>query len=181
MARRSAKSFNLREVQTANESIEQPSYHQKPAIAGDEPQPLPAPHEGNQETVIFGDEPSTLKPALPSLIEKHLKLSINAYTLEDLESLSALIEEELITRRAAQREILLAQVNVAAAAAGQDLHTYLGLAAPAGAAPRRSQRKCYIAYRAAPDFYWSGRGPRPKWLRDLIAAGHTLEEFAVQA
>ncbi len=26
---------------------------------------------------------------------------------------------------------------------------------------------------------WVGRGPRPQWLRDKIAAGHKTEEFAV--
>lgn len=26
---------------------------------------------------------------------------------------------------------------------------------------------------------WGGRGPRPHWLRDALAAGRTLEEFAV--
>jgi len=25
---------------------------------------------------------------------------------------------------------------------------------------------------------WSGRGPRPAWLREALAAGRTLEEFA---
>lgn len=28
---------------------------------------------------------------------------------------------------------------------------------------------------------WSGRGPRPHWLRDALAAGRTLEEFALPA
>ena len=28
---------------------------------------------------------------------------------------------------------------------------------------------------------WGGRGPRPRWLRDAIAAGRTLEEFATEA
>ncbi|MGJ7487081.1 H-NS family nucleoid-associated regulatory protein [Variovorax sp. LT2P21] len=28
---------------------------------------------------------------------------------------------------------------------------------------------------------WGGRGPRPRWLRDAIAAGRTLEEFATKA
>ena len=26
---------------------------------------------------------------------------------------------------------------------------------------------------------WGGRGPRPKWLRDALATGRTLQEFAV--
>lgn len=26
---------------------------------------------------------------------------------------------------------------------------------------------------------WSGRGPRPRWLRDALSAGHSLEEFKI--
>lgn len=29
--------------------------------------------------------------------------------------------------------------------------------------------------------YWSGRGPRPHWLRDALNAGRTLEEFAISS
>jgi DNA-binding protein H-NS len=29
--------------------------------------------------------------------------------------------------------------------------------------------------------YWSGRGPRPHWLRDALKAGRTLDEFALGA
>lgn len=28
---------------------------------------------------------------------------------------------------------------------------------------------------------WGGRGPRPRWLRDAIAGGKSLEDFAVQS
>lgn len=31
-----------------------------------------------------------------------------------------------------------------------------------------------------PDLTWTGRGSRPRWLRDLLDRGHDLEEFRVQ-
>jgi DNA-binding protein H-NS len=31
-----------------------------------------------------------------------------------------------------------------------------------------------------PDLTWTGRGSRPRWLRDLLDKGHDLEEFRVQ-
>lgn len=43
-------------------------------------------------------------------------------------------------------------------------------AAGAGAQPR---------YRDGAGNVWGGRGPRPRWLREAIAAGRKLEEFAV--
>lgn len=34
-------------------------------------------------------------------------------------------------------------------------------------------------YRDEHGHTWSGRGPRPKWLRDALANGRTLKDFAV--
>lgn len=36
-----------------------------------------------------------------------------------------------------------------------------------------------VKYRDEAGRVWGGRGPRPKWLRDAIAAGRKLEEFSV--
>jgi DNA-binding protein H-NS len=35
-------------------------------------------------------------------------------------------------------------------------------------------------FRDAQGNVWVGRGPRPKWLREALASGKTLEEFAVR-
>ncbi|WP_342779503.1 H-NS family nucleoid-associated regulatory protein [Methylibium rhizosphaerae] len=37
-----------------------------------------------------------------------------------------------------------------------------------------------VKYRDEAGNTWSGRGPRPQWLRDALAAGRSLDEFAVQ-
>lgn len=36
-----------------------------------------------------------------------------------------------------------------------------------------------VRYRNEAGLTWVGRGKRPQWLRDALAAGHTLEEFKV--
>jgi DNA-binding protein H-NS len=36
-------------------------------------------------------------------------------------------------------------------------------------------------YRDAHGNVWSGRGPRPKWLREAIAAGKKKEDFAIRS
>jgi DNA-binding protein H-NS len=36
-----------------------------------------------------------------------------------------------------------------------------------------------VKYRDEAGRVWGGRGPRPKWLREAIAAGRKLEEFSV--
>jgi DNA-binding protein H-NS len=35
-----------------------------------------------------------------------------------------------------------------------------------------------VKYRDEAGHVWGGRGPRPKWLREAIAAGRKLEEFS---
>lgn len=39
------------------------------------------------------------------------------------------------------------------------------------------KRKSKIAYRDQAGHTWSGRGPRPRWLRDALEEGKTLEEM----
>lgn len=62
-------------------------------------------------------------------------------------------------------------------------------ATPKKAASKKASRKASAgkqdATAAQPKFsdgngnVWSGRGPRPKWLKDFIAQGRTVEEFKV--
>src|SRR5262245_19784864 len=51
--------------------------------------------------------------------------------------------------------------------------------ASAGAARKATKSKSTRAakYRDEAGNTWVGRGPRPQWLRDALAAGKTLEEF----
>ena len=75
-----------------------------------------------------------------------------------------------------------------ALAAGGRLEDFLGQAGPASAAPgnaaagagrKRQQAKGggKAKYRDDAGHVWSGRGPRPRWLKDALAAGRTMEEL----
>lgn len=44
--------------------------------------------------------------------------------------------------------------------------------------PAAKKTNSSAAYRDGSN-QWSGRGPRPKWLRELLAAGRSLDEFRV--
>jgi len=61
----------------------------------------------------------------------------------------------------------------------------LGFGAP-GAAPEAARRARQsaasgIRYSDGAGGDWSGRGPRPRWLREALAAGRSLEDFRVSA
>lgn len=68
----------------------------------------------------------------------------------------------------------------------------LGLTAKSSAKPKVNGRakpgrraakpaKAAVAYRNEAGQAWGGRGKRPQWLRDALAAGRTLDEFRVGA
>lgn len=73
----------------------------------------------------------------------------------------------------------------AAVAAGKTPEDF---ASPAGAAAAKAQkpvkpkaskkRSPSKAYRDQAGNAWAGRGPRPQWLKDALAAGQTLEQLA---
>lgn len=45
----------------------------------------------------------------------------------------------------------------------------------------RAKGSTNAAYADGAGNTWGGRGPRPRWLRDALAAGKTLEDFATSA
>ena len=51
------------------------------------------------------------------------------------------------------------------------------------AAPKAKRGKAAAKYRDAeqPDNTWSGRGKHPRWLKDKLEQGHTLEEFLISS
>jgi DNA-binding protein H-NS len=50
---------------------------------------------------------------------------------------------------------------------------------PAGRAARKTRGASEAKYRDESGNVWGGRGPRPQWLRDALAAGKALQDFAV--
>ena len=53
-----------------------------------------------------------------------------------------------------------------------------GAAAPAKK-PRKGRTARAAKFRDDAGNTWGGRGPRPQWLRDALAAGKSLQDFAV--
>lgn len=51
----------------------------------------------------------------------------------------------------------------------------------AGGAARSAKTAATVLYRDENGNTWVGRGKRPQWLRDALAAGRSLEDFRVPA
>ena len=54
-----------------------------------------------------------------------------------------------------------------------------GRAAAKGRPARKTRGASEVKYRDEAGNTWGGRGPRPQWLRDALAGGKSLQDFAV--
>ncbi len=101
-----------------------------------------------------------------------------ASTLKELLAQQATLEQQIIEARRAEKSDAIAKIRALLAEYGltsADLQSS-GRAAkkPKGAAKVPAK---YID--KASGATWSGRGLQPRWLREALAAGHKLADFAV--
>ncbi|MDM0071465.1 H-NS family nucleoid-associated regulatory protein [Variovorax sp. J31P207] len=54
---------------------------------------------------------------------------------------------------------------------------HLGLDSASSKATRKKSSKSSAQFSDGAGNVWSGRGPRPRWLRDALAAGRSIDEF----
>jgi DNA-binding protein H-NS len=94
-------------------------------------------------------------------------------SLEELETLARDIETEIVNRRAAEKERVLNQMRELAASIGMTPEELLR-------GGRGTAAAVAVRYRHPdnPDLTWSGRGKRPTWVNEALAAGKTLDDLA---
>lgn len=98
-----------------------------------------------------------------------------------LDKQQADLEKQIADALRAERSGVINQIKTLMAEHGIELADLGGRLPKAPTAkPAASGRKVAAKYRdAATGESWSGRGLQPKWLRAALAAGKTLEDFAV--
>lgn len=118
-------------------------------------------------------------------------------TLTELRRLQSRIETEITRRTSTARKDLLKKVQKMAAEAGLSLNELVAedgpeavrkpsTRAPAAAKKPRAKSgktgvKVPVKYRHPenPSLAWTGRGRKPKWVEEWLAAGGTLEQVTV--
>lgn len=115
-------------------------------------------------------------------------IDLSNLSIEELQSLARDIEEEVVARRESERERVLAQMRELAGTLGMTLEDFLrlergrGRVAKAATAANAAKvpASSIVKYRHPenPVLTWSGRGKRPNWINEWLAAGRTLEELA---
>jgi DNA-binding protein H-NS len=102
-------------------------------------------------------------------------IDLSKLSIEELETLAKDIQTEVVTRREAERERVLAQMRELAAGLGLTLEEVVRLErgkGVTGVLPR-------YRHPDDPSLTWSGRGKRPAWINEALAAGKSLDDFAV--
>ncbi|MCX7109806.1 MAG: H-NS histone family protein [Proteobacteria bacterium] len=105
-------------------------------------------------------------------------MKTNLHDLSESE-LAAVIDnaqKALLSRQEGKRKEGIAKIREIAGAIGVNVEiTETGKISP------RKGRKVAVKYQnqANPSNQWTGRGMKPKWLRELIEQGHQIEEFEV--
>lgn len=114
------------------------------------------------------------------------KIEIKSLSLKDLEALKKRVDKAIATHEKKKKSQALAAVKAKAKAMGYSLADLTGGAAakadkaakPVKKAARKTAAPAYRDTENAKNTY-GGRGPRPKWLKDALAAGKKLEDFKI--
>lgn len=106
---------------------------------------------------------------------KTTAVDLSKLSIPELEALSQDVAAEIVNRKEAEKQRVLDQIRELASSIGMTPEQLLG------AKGRGRPAAVDIKYRHPdnPSLTWSGRGKRPSWVNDWIAAGKALDELAV--
>ena len=113
------------------------------------------------------------------------KFNLKSLSLKDLEALKKRVDKAIATHNKKKKAEALVAVRAKAKAMGFSLAELTGEPAPKAvkktAGPAKKKAPGKPAYRDTENAKntWGGRGPRPAWLRDALAAGKSLDDFKI--
>lgn len=119
-----------------------------------------------------------------------MKISFKGHTLPQLQRLLARVQIEIKKRGEKSRKTVLRELQRIAKKSGFDLASLVG--GTAGTGPRKvralkkqrvdKRRKVAAKYRhpKMKQLTWTGRGRKPKWVAEWLAAKGTLEQLAIK-
>lgn len=106
--------------------------------------------------------------------------NLNELSEAELSSLIDTAQRELRDRQFSKRKEVIGKIKDLAASIGCTVEL-TEVAPEKSAGNSRKGSKVAVKYRDPenPKHQWTGRGMQPKWLRELIEQGRSLEEFVV--
>jgi len=101
-------------------------------------------------------------------------IDLSKLSIEELQNLARDIETEIVNRRVMEKERVLNQMRELANSLGLSLEEFLrqeGISSNTVAVKFR--------HPSNPNLTWSGRGKRPTWVNEALAAGMTLQDLTI--
>jgi DNA-binding protein H-NS len=103
-------------------------------------------------------------------------VDLSKLSIEEMQELAREIENEIVSRREADRERVVQQMRELAASVGMSLEDFLRQERGRG---RVVGTAVAVKYRHPenPALTWSGRGKRPNWVNEYLSSGKSLGEL----
>lgn len=111
------------------------------------------------------------------MVTQMAKVDLSKLDYKELTTLAGDIEKELTKREQDKRKAAIDAVAAAAKEHGFSLQELVGGTGKSGSG--KSPQPPKYRHPENPEVSWSGRGRQPGWIRDGLAAGKSLEDFAI--
>lgn len=102
-------------------------------------------------------------------------MDLNSLSLDELKKLQKDVDKALNSYEDRARKKALAEADAVVRQHGFTIEQLIGKPAK----PQRPAVQAKYVNPADPDQTWSGRGRKPRWVVDALAAGKTLEDLAI--
>ncbi|MFB9886194.1 H-NS histone family protein [Balneatrix alpica] len=111
-----------------------------------------------------------------------MKLDLQSMSLAELQDLQASVEKAIASKE--QQAEIIARIKALAVENGLSLDAVAselqGTGRSKGSSIKAKSAPQYYNP-AAPEQTWTGKGRKPKWIEEALAAGRDLEEFRIKS
>lgn len=104
-------------------------------------------------------------------------MDLATMSFAELKELAHALPKEIQRREELEKRALLAEFEQLASSRGFSLSDVLG--ASAAKSPKKITVSVKYRHPENPALAWTGRGRKPQWVQDYLAAGNSIESLAV--
>lgn len=110
-------------------------------------------------------------------------MELSHLNIGELRELAQQVDKQLERAVKKEREAAIEQIMGIAHSLGMPIQALLEKIGPIKSGATRKQTKPATGYQHPDDesLKWTGRGPRPKWVKEAIEAGKSLDDFRLAA
>ncbi|MFQ6550593.1 H-NS family nucleoid-associated regulatory protein [Aestuariibius sp. 2305UL40-4] len=108
------------------------------------------------------------------------KIKIDKLSLDELKDLQKEVAQAITSFEKRQRDDALAAIQAAAKEHGFSLDELMGGSSNKKTAKPRTSAAPKYRHPENPEVTWSGRGRQPKWIKDALADGKTLDAYLIK-